>query len=287
MKQDRRTFFKTIGAASAAAFLSPLGVREPIAGAVNDSDEATGQVRLGVASYSLRAFSRSRAISATKALGTPYINIKAFHLPYYLSPEDLARGRQEFEKAGLIITGGGVVYLTEDTDSHIQKFFEYAKNAGMPMMVIGPTHDNLRRIEKFVKKYDIQVAIHNHGPEDKYFPKPSDALKFIKDFDPRFGLCVDVGHTVRTGADLIQEIAEAGDRVLDIHIKDLKDLMDKDSQCVVGEGKMPVAALFRQLRKMNYKGYVNLEYEIDEDDPVPGMKQSFAYMRGVLAGLEG
>jgi hypothetical protein len=36
---------------------------------------------------------------------------------------------------------------------------------------------------------------------------------------------------------------------------------------------------------MRYPGYANLEYEIDENDPLPGMKQSFAYMRGVLAGL--
>jgi hypothetical protein len=32
--------------------------------------------------------------------------------------------------------------------------------------------------------------------------------------------------------------------------------------------------------------YVNLEYEIDEKNPLPGMKQSFAYMRGVLAGMK-
>ena len=34
-----------------------------------------------------------------------------------------------------------------------------------------------------------------------------------------------------------------------------------------------------------YGGYVNLEYEIEPDNPLPGMKQSFAYMRGVLSGL--
>jgi hypothetical protein len=36
---------------------------------------------------------------------------------------------------------------------------------------------------------------------------------------------------------------------------------------------------------MGYDGYVNLEYEIDADDPVPGMQRSFAYMRGVLDGM--
>jgi sugar phosphate isomerase/epimerase len=286
-KHGRREFFKTAGAAATAAFLSPLSVREPIASVMNDSSAGAGQVRLGVASYSLRALGRSRTIRVTKELGTPYINIKSFHLPYYLSPEDLAKGRKEFEKAGLEIVGGGNNTISEDTDEHVQMFFDYARHAGIPLLVIAPTHDNLKRIEKFVKQYDIKVAIHNHGPEDKYFPRPSDALDLIKDLDPRFGLCIDIGHTVRTGADVVQEIADAGDRVLDMHVQDLRDLTDKGSQCVVGEGKMPIVEIFKQLKKMGYKGYVNLEYEIDEDDPVAGMKQSFAYMRGVLAGLEG
>ncbi len=48
---------------------------------------------------------------------------------------------------------------------------------------------------------------------------------------------------------------------------------------------MPVAGIFQQLKSMGYDGYVNLEYEINADDPVPGMKNSFAYMRGVIDGL--
>ena len=35
----------------------------------------------------------------------------------------------------------------------------------------------------------------------------------------------------------------------------------------------------------NYKGFVDLEYEIHADDPMPGVIESFAYMRGVLAGM--
>ena len=61
--------------------------------------------------------------------------------------------------------------------------------------------------------------------------------------------------------------------------------MDRDSQCVVGEGAMPMPAIFRQLVEMGYAGYVNLEYEIDARDPLPGMLRSFAYMRGVIHGL--
>jgi len=279
---SRREFVK-------GAALGTVGIALPATTAESDTDGPSGDsapgIRLGVASYSLRELSRTDAIAAIVALRARYVSIKSFHLPYESTPEDLAAGRREFEDAGLTIVGGGVITLQQEDDADIRKYFEYAKTCGMPLMVIAPTRATLPRIERFVREYDIKVAIHNHGPEDEYFPGPRDALPVIRDMDPRVGLCVDLGHTTRTGVDIVEAIAEAGDRVLDIHAKDLRDLMDRDSQCVVGEGAMPIAAIFRQLAAMGYSGCVNLEYEIDAPDPLPGMQRSFAYMRGVLAGL--
>ena len=285
--KNRRTFLKAAalgGAAAALGLPRPTSARGGTAFRRRDHHEP---VKLGVASYSLRELDREAAIQAVQALDTPYINIKSMHLPYELAdePEEMNEAVQQFKDAGLKITGGGNNNIREDTDEHVKMFFDYAQAAGMPLLVIAPTPDVLPRIEKFVKEYDIAVAIHNHGPEDQYFPAPSDALKYIKDMDPRVGLCVDVGHTARTGNDVVEEIADAGDRVLDMHMKDLEDLMVKESQCIVGKGQMPVAAIFQQLQKMGYDGYVNLEYEIDAEDPLPGMKQSFAYMRGVMSGM--
>jgi sugar phosphate isomerase/epimerase len=240
---------------------------------------------LGVATYSLREFQRGLAIRMIKQLGVEAVSIKEMHLPYRAAPEDLKKGADQFRSAGLRIAGGGVVYLTKDDDDDIRKYFEYARTCGMPMLTIGPTHANLPRIEKFVKEYDIKAAIHNHGPEDKNFPSPEVALKAIEGMDPRVGVCVDVGHTARTGTSPVDAIQAAGSRLLDMHIKDLRNLMDKDSQVPVGEGAMPVPALFTALRNMNYRGCVNLEYEVDGDSPLMGMAKSFSYMRGVLAGL--
>lgn len=241
---------------------------------------------LGVASYSLRELSRADAILAIRELGTPYVNIKSFHLPYEASAEERAAARAELEDAGLRIVGGGTVYLEEEDDDHVRFHFDYAKACGMPLMVIGTTARNLPRIERFVRSYDISVAIHNHGPEDAHFPGPQDILPHIRSMDPRVGLCVDVGHTARTGIDVVEALAESGDRVLDLHMKDLRDLKVKESQCTVGDGAMPVQGIFEQLVKMNYAGYVNLEYEIDAENPLPGMKKSFNYMRRVLARLD-
>jgi sugar phosphate isomerase/epimerase len=285
----RRSFLKfaALGAVG-AAFTKPDAVRAALATGrppvALPPTEDVG-VKLGVASFSLRNFSREKAIEMTKALGTPYINFKSVHLPYDASPSEIAAARAEVDAAGLHIVGGGLITFETDTDDGVRKYFDYAKAAGMPVMVSTCHPGVLPRVEKFVRQYNIKIAIHNHGPEDKDFPSPYDVLKAVKGMDPRIGLCIDVGHTVRTGTDVVRAVVDAGPRLLDMHVKDLRDLKVMESQCIVGEGKIPIVEIFRQLRAMRYAGYVNLEYEIDAADPLPGMKQSFAYMRGVLAGL--
>jgi sugar phosphate isomerase/epimerase len=279
MPLSRRDFLKTGAALSAGAALAPGRL---VAGAARP---APGAIRLGVASYSFRNFPRAKAIAMTKALGTPFINIKSVHLPYELSPADLAAGRAEFVSAGLTIVGGGMITFAKDTDEEVRKYFDYARAAGMPLIVATCPPEALPRIDRFARQYHIKVAIHNHGPEDHVFPSPYDVLRAVKDCSPRIGLCLDVGHAYRAGADVVQAIADAGPRLLDMHMKDLRDLKVKESQCIVGEGAVPIPEIFRQLQAIGYGGYVNLEYEIDPDDPLPGMIKSFEYMRGVLARM--
>jgi len=243
-------------------------------------------IKLAVATYSLRGYQRDLAIKMIKELNVRYASVKEYHLPYNDTPEQLAHGRKKFQEAGIEIVAGGVIYLTKDDDADIRRYFEYAKACGMPMMAIGPTAETMPRIERFVKEYNIKIAIHNHGPEDKHFPTPQSALRIVKDMDARCGICIDAGHAARAGADVVESIREAGARLFDMHIKDLRAIQ-KDSGCAVGEGVLPITAMLKELKRMNYAGTVSLEYEIEEDNPFTGMKASFAYMRGVLAGLRG
>jgi sugar phosphate isomerase/epimerase len=271
---NRRAFLGATAALAATRGLSASAART-----------APGELRLGVATYSLRKFSRAEAIRMLKELGVGYVSIKSFHLPYESAPDELAAGAKEFRGAGLKISSGGNISLREPAE--LRPMFEYAKGCGMPMMVCAPAHAILDEVEKLVAEFNIKIAIHNHGPEDKHFPTPKSALDAVKDRDPRMGLCVDAGHTTRTGADVIEWIQRAGPRLFDVHVKDLADVMDKSSQVPVGDGAMPIVAMFRQLKAMNYQGGVMLEYEIDAEAPLPGMIKSIAYMRGVLDGLAG
>ena len=249
------------------------------------ADEAS-PIRLGLASYTFRNFSRTQLIAFMKQLNVLALNAKDVkdHLPMDAQEESAALA--DYAAAGIKLHAAGAIYFTKDEDADIRSKFEYCKRAGIGVVVAGdPTPETLPRIEKFAREYDIRIAIHNHGPEDKLWPSPLNVLRAVKNMDARLGCCIDVGHTVRAGSDLVLAIHEAGSRLFNVHMKDLTNFESKESQVAVGDGIIPVREMFAALIETKYKGYVDLEYEVHPDDPVPGVIGSFAYMRGILSGM--
>ncbi len=275
---SRRAFLGTAAAAWAGLRTAPLG-----AGATG-RPASPGPLTLGVASYSLREFSLDQALEMAKTLGVTHMTFKDVHLPRTDPPEATRALSGKIKAAGITVMGGGTINLPNDP-AQIKKDFEYAKNAGFPLIFVSPDPAAMDVIEQMAKTYDIRVAIHNHGPEDKHWPRPQDAYAAVKSRDRRLGLCIDVGHTLRTGTDPVQACRECRDRLYDMHIKDLKVRTDKESQTEVGRGVIDVPALFKTLIAIGYKGQVGLEYEINAKNPMPGMIESLAYMRGVLAAV--
>lgn len=278
--RSRRSFLAGTLAAAAVAASAPGPARATPTAAGGRSRK----LKLGLASYSTRKLTLDETLALCRELEIRHINLKDFHLPMTDSPEAIKATRAKIEAAGLTIMGGGTITLKNDA-AQIRKAFEYARLGGFPLIVAAPEPAALDAIERAIEEFDIKVGIHNHGPEDKNFPAPQDAYKLLKGRDPRFGLCMDVGHATRAGVDPVATVDECRDRLLDVHIKDLRDKTDRDSQCEVGKGVFDIPGLFRALVRTDYTGHVGLEYEIHADDPRVGIRESFAYMRGVLDTL--
>jgi Xylose isomerase-like TIM barrel len=285
---SRRTLLRTGALATAAAFAAPpphdllalTPTKKPLAPAEKNT------IRLGLASYTFRDFTRAQLIAYMHQLQISALNAKDVkdHLP--TDPTAEAAALADYSEAKIPLHAVGAIYFQKDDDADMRAKFDYAKRAGVSVIVAGdPTPQTLPRVEKFVREYDIRIAIHNHGPEDKLWPSPLDVLKAVKDMDPRIGCCMDVGHAARAGTNVVEAVHQVGPRLFNIHIKDLTNFQEKGSQVAVGQGKMPVREIFEALLQTNYQGYVDLEYEVHEDDPMPGVIESFAYMRGVLAGM--
>lgn len=289
MKDRKPTFSRRnfIGAGAVAAAASALSGAVLAFAQPSTASGSPSPIRLGLASYTFRNFSRSQLISFMKQLNITALNAKDAkdHLP--MDPTQEAAAVSDYTANNITLHAIGAVPFTKDEDDDIRSKFEYAKRAGVSVIVAGdPTPATLPRIEKFVKQYDIRIAIHNHGPEDKLWPSPLTVLKAVKGMDPRMGCCIDVGHTVRAGTDVVQAIHAGGPRLFNMHMKDLTNFNDKASQVAVGDGLMPVREIFRALAEIRYPGYVDLEYEVQADNPMPGVIASFAYMRGILSGMD-
>lgn len=271
MKQTRLNFLKSIG----------LGAI--ITGTSSDvfsQKTIKSDLILGLASYTLREYSLADTIKYTKQLGLSHIALKSMHLPLDSTPEFLAESAKKVRDAGLILYGAGVIYMK--TEAEVSHAFKYAQNAGIEMIIGVPNHELLSFTEQKVKETGIRLAIHNHGPGDKVYPTPDTVFDHIKALDKRIGLCIDVGHVVRLGLDPVANIMKYGNRLFDMHLKDVDKVAEDGSSVEIGRGVINIPAILKALQKINYRGVMSIEYEKDGKNAIIGLSESVGYVRGIM-----
>lgn len=273
MAYTRKEFIQKAGLGLLAG--STLSVAGPSA-----FTKATTDLKLGLASYTLRKFNLDEVIAITQKLGLKHLALKDMHLPMECPPEMLKSMTEKVRSAGIDLYGGGVIYMK--TEEEVNKAFAYASNAGFKMIIGVPSHNLLNQVDQKVKETGIMLAIHNHGPGDEVYPSPESVYEKIKGLDKRIGLCIDIGHTQRIGQDPAKMAAKFADRLYDIHIKDVTGSTAKDTPLEIGRGVIDIPAFLKTLNKIKYQGVVSLEYEKDANDPVPGASESIGYLNGVM-----
>jgi sugar phosphate isomerase/epimerase len=277
---SRRQLVRT---GAAAAILSPLAgfLSQQSASAAVGDDPWRG-LKLGVASYTFHKLPLEATVEGMRRVGVKYASIKDVHMPLRTTAEQRKAVVKRFNDAGITPLSCGVITMTNDETS-VRTAFEYARDAGIPTIVCNPARQALPLLDKLVKEFDIRLAIHNHGPEDKVWPSPYDVWDAVQSFDQRIGLCIDVGHTARCGVDPSEAIVRCSARLYDLHLKDLNGVGPKSQPIEVGRGTLDIRKILAALIQTNYRFHVGLEHEKDMNDPLPGVAESIGYIRGVLA----
>jgi inosose dehydratase len=253
LKKNRRQFLQAAGICAAAS-LTGANINPARAGGSTTQSENKKLFELGLASYTFRQFDLDMTLAMTKRVELKYICFKDMHLPLDSSPEQIANVVEKVKEAGLELYGGGVIYMRNE--SQVQNAFDYARAAGMKVIVGVPDHDLLPLVNTKVQQYDIKVAIHNHGPTDKIYPTPASAYEKIKGLDKRIGLCIDIGHTQRAGIDPSEPAVNFADRLLDVHIKDVSAATAQGSTVEIGRGVIDIPKFLNTLIKIEYAGVV-------------------------------
>jgi inosose dehydratase len=261
-------------------------------GTAEEKDRWHG-LKIGVATYTFREWPIEETIKGLQRAGMKYISIKNVknHVDLSHTPEERKQRTEMFRAAGMVPLSVGNVGMKND-EADMRRAFEYARDVGVPTMVCSPSGpvENLtqwiQRLDPLVKEFNIKLAIHNHGPEDKNFPSPYDIWKIAEKYDKRIGLCIDVGHTARAGVDPAESIIKCKERLYDVHLKDISALGNRNTPIEGGRGILDLKSILAALLKINYQALAGYEYEKDGKDPLPGLVETLGYTKGLLAGLK-
>ncbi|TAL67187.1 MAG: sugar phosphate isomerase/epimerase [Bacteroidetes bacterium] len=276
--KSRRQFFKLAGTGILAAGVSSVYGSSGISNLVESTKDL---FHLGMAGYTFKDFTVEKTIELMKRIGVTNLSLKDFHMPMNSTQDQINAVIDKFKADGINVYTVGVVYMK--TKEEVDRAFEYARMAGVKMIVGAPDYELLPYVAEKVKTYDFRLAIHNHGPDNPLYPNATDIWNHIKDLDPRIGICIDIGHTVRDGKDPSVDLLKYGSRIYDLHIKDVDKAAKEGKTIEIGRGIIDIPEVISSLRKIKYCGNCSLEFEKDMSDPLPGIAESIGYFKGVMA----
>jgi sugar phosphate isomerase/epimerase len=286
----RFTLWKSAVVIAATLLAARTNAAPPPAG----SDHRVGGFVLGCQAYTFHRFTAFEAMEKTAAAGGKAIE---FYPGQALSPDDkkskvdptasdetIAKLKAKAKQHGLLIVSFGVVGIPKDEDG-ARKVFDFAKKLGVRAITIEPSPDQIDLIEKLIKEYNIAAGIHCHPrrvnkPDYKLWD-PNYVLSLVKDRDPRFGVCADVGHWTRSSVDAVAGLKIFEGRVISVHLKDIIESGNPDAPDLpLGLGVTNVKGILRELRRQKFDGNISIEYERDWERTVEDIAQCVGYVRG-------
>ncbi len=231
---------------------------------------------LGVQSYALRGFKTNQQVAdKIKELGLSKVEICGVHADF--SEEDnFDKTIAVYKNAGVDIACIGVESFGADAKA-AESRFKFAKLAGAKVISadfdLDTVPDCYRTVEQLGDKYDINVAIHNHGAQ--HWLGSGRMLRHVfANTNKRIGLHMDTAWALDSREDPVAMAKEFHERLYGLHIKDF--VFDRASQpedVVVGEGNLKLKELMTTLKEQNFNGPMILEYEGDVDNPIPALKK--------------
>ncbi len=247
--------------------------------------------RLGIESYTFHKYSLFEAIDKTAQLGLPFMGGLSFQKVSADIDKNFEPGLtdSELKQIRLKLDSAGVRMLTyyfheiPGDEAGCRRVFEFGRKIGIETFMSEPKAESLDMIEKFCEEYDINVAIHNHGPEQSpVYWRPEGVLKVCKGRSSRIGACGDVGYWMRAGIDPIEAVKKLGKRLITVQMHDLHAKGPDGHDVPWGTGVGTTEALIAQIHRLGVKPTMfGLEYSYDWHDSVPRIAECIEFFNTV------
>ena len=285
MSSNRRDFLKTSAAAVVA--LSSAGLMR--AEDKKDADDFNG-FTVGIQSYTFRKFKLEQALKRTQDLGLHFVEFYNGHVPLKSTPDQISAVKKLCGEYGITPIAFGVEGFSKNHDANKKKF-EFASALGVKHLSADPDPDSFDSLDKLVEEHQITIAIHPHGPSNgkmHRWPSADFIMKALKDHHKLIGTCLDTGHLIRSAQlgvnlDPAAEVRTMGARNFGLHLKDHDNARKTD--VVYGKGVLNVEEVLKALREVKFAGYISIEYEANENEPSPDVKECVAILKATAKKL--
>jgi len=240
----------------------------------------SNDIKLGAAGYSYLFYDIEQTLKFLQDMGVHYLSVKDKWLPLDASEEEMEAFKAlcaQYDVEGYTL---GPIYMRDS--SQVDVAFAYAQRYGAEWFIGVPNYELLDYTIAKVKETGIKVAIHTHGPDGAAFPDIRTIVEKVGDVNLGIGCCMDLGHTFRSGYDVVADILEYKDWIMDVHIKDETAPSKEGQTWECGRGQMDLVGIIKAFRQIGYQGVLSMEYEKNRRNPQPGVAESIGYLRGVL-----
>ncbi|MFT3933823.1 MAG: sugar phosphate isomerase/epimerase [Chitinophagaceae bacterium] len=250
--------------------------------------------KFGVALWTFHTFSFSQGLDKIDSAGVKYIEPNTFSktLPELkdsallaLSPAGIDKLKALIDKRGLKLE---TIYIAGDTTigSWVHQF-EIAKQLGARYVTGEPPLNLWDGIDSLAGVYGVKVAIHEHWKGMSHYWNPDTTILAMKGH-PNFGVCADLGHWPKSGINPLDAVKKLSGKILVVHLKDIAAYNDPKLKDVpVGTGVVDFPAIFAELKKQNFDGYIYIERDA-EDLPsnLPSVIQTVKYYNDQIGKLK-
>lgn len=232
--------------------------------------------QVGVQSYCFRGFKENEKVAEqVRKIGVSRLELCAVHINFN-DPSSFEKVIDTYKKAGVSIPSIGVEGFNNNEAAEKNRF-EFCKLSGAKVIScdfgVGNTPESYRVAEKLAEKYDVYLAIHNHG--GYHWLGNTQILEHVlKNTSPRIGLCLDTAWALDARENPVAMIEKFASRMYGAHIKDFIFNRNRTSEdVVVGTGNLDLPKAMKALAACPNLKSVVLEYEGDVNNPAPALTQ--------------
>jgi type 1 glutamine amidotransferase/sugar phosphate isomerase/epimerase len=253
--------------------------------------------RFGLSAYTFKDLTLFETIDRAAQLGLLYLgglNVQpisqeiAGNFDPALGESELHAVRRKLLSAGVTLVSYYIHDIPADEEACGQ-LFEFGRKMGIETFISEPKPEALDMIERYCEKYNIRLAIHNHGKDiSPVYWDPEQLLEVCRGRSPLIGACGDLGYWSRSGIDPLSAIELLGDRLVTLQVHDLDEWGPEGSDVAWGKGVLELDDLFRHLQDSGLKpAMMGLEYSGDWHRERPEIPQSIEYFDNICRELAG